>query len=351
MRRTFSSIVLPAVAALLTVVLSGCGSSSTAKATAEPLPVQTFTQQAVATALTERYPATILRDREANLSFRIPGTVDQLQVRIGQTVHKDQLLASLAATPYAAALTRAEADKARLERLVRRNTQLLPAGAVSQSSSEDSASALAAAQAAVDAARYDVGSTQLRAPFTGIVLARDVEAGESVGPGQRVLRIADVSSLALARASVPAAVARELRKGSPATLLVGPEGREVKAQVLRIGALSDSRTATLEVDLKLAGAENLPSGIVGSVRFEDRRNAPASMRQYLPPEALLSAADGWANVFVLDPTHSVARRTRVRFLGFDGEWLQVEGLAPNAKVITAGAGFVSDGQSVREVTP
>lgn len=351
MRRVPSLLVLAPVAALLTAALPGCGGPDTGKTTAGPLPVQTVLPRTVTPLPMERYPATVMRDREASLSFRLPGTISDLQVRIGQTVEAGQLLARLADTPYSAARTRAEADAARLERLVRRNEVLLPSGAVSQSNSEDSASALAAARAAVDAARYDEASTRLRAPFAGIVLSREVEMGESVGPGQRVLRIADRSSPLLARAAVPAVVARTLRKGDPATLVVGPEGREIRAQVLRIGALSDARSATLEVDLQLQGTDGPPSGVVGSVRFEARPGALAGERQYLPAEALLNAADGWGTVFVVDPRYSIARRTRIRLLGFDGEWLQVQGLAPESRVITAGAGFASDGQAVREVTP
>jgi hypothetical protein len=134
-------------------------------------------------------------------------------------------------------------------------------------------------------------------------------------------------------------------------VFIGPEGRKVTARVLRIGTLSDARTATQTVELRLLQADDLPSGAVGSVRFEARPDAAASTTQRLPPEALLEATGEWGTVFVVELPHSVARRTRVRLLGFDGEWLRVEGLPADARVITAGAGFVVDGQPVREVTP
>jgi hypothetical protein len=47
----------------------------------------------------------------------------------------------------------------------------------------------------------------------------------------------------------------------------------------------------------------------------------------------------------------VARRTPVAFGGFDGDDALVSGLTDGAQVITAGAGFVSDGEKVRVVDP
>ena len=64
-------------------------------------------------------------------------------------------------------------------------------------------------------------------------------------------------------------------------------------------------------------------------------------------EALLTARNGWGEVFVLDRKAQVARRTRLRVQGFDGEALRVSGLPAGAEVITAGAGFVADGQKVK----
>ncbi|PXA83398.1 hypothetical protein DMC18_24755, partial [Caulobacter sp. D5] len=68
-----------------------------------------------------------------------------------------------------------------------------------------------------------------------------------------------------------------------------------------------------------------------------------------PAEALLEASGDKAAVLRLDGT--TARRTPVRFGGFDGDDALVAGLPPGSRVITAGAGFVSDGEKVSVVDP
>lgn len=333
--------------------LHGCGTGDTAQATAVVLPVQTVAVSAASTAgaAGTRYPAIVVRDREANLAFRVPGVIDEMAVQIGQQVRQGQILARLADTTYAAARTRAEADAARVQRSVQRNGTLLSTGAVSQRDSEDSVSALTAAQAAAEAARYDEQSAILRAPFDGIVLSRDAEVGEAVGPAQRILRIADRSSAVLARVAVPFNTAVRLRAGLGSKLMLGSEDGVRDARIVRIGALSDPRTASVTVDLRIADGGDLPSGAVGSVSFELPHQGKADEVLRLPPEALLSAEGGVGAVFVLDPNGSVARRTPIRLLGFDGEWLRIADLPLDAHVITAGAGFVVDGQPVREVRP
>ena len=44
-----------------------------------------------------------------------------------------------------------------------------------------------------------------------------------------------------------------------------------------------------------------------------------------------------------------ARRRQVQFGGFDGDDALIAGLPAEAQVITAGGGFVSDGEAVRVV--
>ena len=56
---------------------------------------------------------------------------------------------------------------------------------------------VAAAKAALDVAQIQLGHTELKAPYTGIVLSRNVEPGEVVTPSQEVLTISDLSRVDL----------------------------------------------------------------------------------------------------------------------------------------------------------
>jgi HlyD family secretion protein len=56
---------------------------------------------------------------------------------------------------------------------------------------------VAAARSALDVAEIQLGHTELKAPYAGIVLTRSVEPGEVVAPNQEVLSIADLSTVDL----------------------------------------------------------------------------------------------------------------------------------------------------------
>lgn len=337
-------------AAGFALVLTGChGPNAAHPEKAIAIPVETVTVSPTIAAHSVAFPITVARDREANLSFRVAGDVESMPVRIGESVQKGQIIARLDATPYTAARVRAEADVERLQRAVRRNEELLPAGAIAQSGRDDALSLLSAAQAALTSTRYDERSADLRAPFPGVVLARDVEVGETVTPGRPIARVADLSSPLLATAAVSRAVGQALRPGAGASVFLS-DTAPLLAHVRHIGAASDARTGTVEVELVIDGSMQVPSGTVGSVVFAASNESTPGL-QRVPAEALLDADGGSGHVYVVDPATSVARRMKVQLAGFDGDWLEVGGLPSDARVITAGAGFVVEGQRVAAITP
>jgi hypothetical protein len=74
--------------------------------------------------------------------------------------------------------------------------------------------------------------------------------------------------------------------------------------------------------------------------------------EFAPPSVgrLFRSADGKAALVLrFDPKDGIAKQTKVTFGVFDGDDALIQGLAPDAKVITAGAGLVADGQKVRVI--
>jgi multidrug efflux system membrane fusion protein len=127
-------------------------------------------------------------------------------------------------------------------------------------------------------------------------------------------------------------------------------GQLLDGRVTRVGEAADTRTGAVTVEIELAGRPDLRSGQIASAQLSVRA-APTSGGAFarVPAEAVLEAEG--ARAFVLRMDGGVARRTAVTFGGFDGDDALVSGLADGAQVITAGAGFVSDGEKVRVVDP
>lgn len=73
---------------------------------------------------------------------------------------------------------------------------------------------VAAANAALGVAEIQLGHTELKAPYTGLILSRNVEPGEVVTPGQEVLAISDLSRVEL-KVFVEETVIGQIAPGRP----------------------------------------------------------------------------------------------------------------------------------------
>jgi hypothetical protein len=150
---------------------------------------------------------------------------------------------------------------------------------------------------------------------------------------------------------VPDSAAARLSIGDSAQVsLDALPGRTLQGRIIRIGQRAQTGTGQIEVEVSIAAEPALRSGMIAKVVLAPR---PGPVRasdglQRVPAEALLEVSDDHAAVYRYD-AEGHARRTPVRFAGFDGDAALVSGLSPDASVITAGAGFIADGQKVRVI--
>lgn len=136
--------------------------------------------------------------RSVEVKPRVAGAVVGVHFSDGQVVRKGQLLFTIDPRPYSAALAEAQAgvqtaqsDLALAREDLGRAVRLLAVEAVSRSDVDrlrarvrSGEAALAAAQARVRARALDLEFTQVRAPITGRVSDRRVDAGNLVGAGE-----------------------------------------------------------------------------------------------------------------------------------------------------------------------
>lgn len=128
---------------------------------------------------------------------RVSGAIVAVHFKDGAIVHEGQLLFTIDPRPFVAALAEARAavssarsDLSLARADLGRATRLLAVGAVSQSDVDRlsarvqaSEAALAAANARVQSRALDVGFTQVRAPITGRISDRRIDAGNLVQGG------------------------------------------------------------------------------------------------------------------------------------------------------------------------
>ncbi len=296
----------------------------------------------------QKFPATILRDQEITLSFRVPGVVAKLPIYIGDRVSKNQLLATIEPQSYQSNLNKIESEIEISKRTLERNEKLLEAGGIAAKDKQDKENNHAFLMAAYDSAKYDLNSTIKTSQIDGIVISKYVEVGETVQPGQPILKFADKNSPLIAKVSIPSRFKSNIKIGELVELTIAGIDKKNTARIIRIGSFSSMSTGNLIIDINLPSGIDIPSGTIAVATFNWQKK-DRTMMVSIPPESILSIKNEKIDLFLMDTETSKAKRKVVDFVKFDDENVIVTGLNPGDKVITLGSSFLKDGEKVREV--
>jgi RND family efflux transporter MFP subunit len=210
----------------------------------------------------------------AFVKARIPGEVQGLTVREGDTVKAGQVLARIDPLESQARLDQARqqaqtagAQVAIAQRSFDNNRALVAQGFISGTALENSQASLAAAQATLAAAKAGaelatkaLDDTVMRAPVAGQVSQRLVQNGERVAVETRVLEIVDLSRLEL-EASVSATDAMQLKVGQMAQLQVDGSRQPVAATLARINPSASAGSRAVQLYLTIAPGSGLRHGL------------------------------------------------------------------------------------------
>jgi len=161
-----------------------------------PVQVQAVQQQTVPVFLSAL--GTVTAYNSVTINTRVSGQLLQVNFTEGQSVHKGQLLLEIDPRPYQAALDQAIGQKAKDEANLKdmqaeaeRYTALYQAGVVSKeqqqleiSNAGQAEGSIKADDAAIEAARVNLGYTNIYSPIEGVVGLRQVDPGNIVNSGQ-----------------------------------------------------------------------------------------------------------------------------------------------------------------------
>lgn len=300
---------------------------------------------------------------EADLSFRVGGTVEEVRVSLGDRVEQGQILARLDAVDYelqvqeaeaglaqaAAALRKGEADFDRTRALYESNNASKSELDAARAAAESARSQVDAATMRVELSRQQLAYTELRAPADGAIALKDLEINENVQAGHPVFMMTS-GSLAEVEFAVPEVMIADIEVGLPVKVTFDAlRGREFPAEITEVGVAVTGASAAFEATARLS--EEVPevkSGMAAEVicRF---RGADAGGGVSVPWVAVGEDRDG-RFVFVLEPTVEGAATVHRRpvTVGEIGKTIEIlDGLEEGELIVTAGIRRLSEGMQVR----
>ncbi len=308
------------LALALSAALAACSSEPPSAPGMDLKAIAAVTPHAASADAGSRWDGVIEAVQQADLTAQTAGRIASVAVDVNDRVAAGQVLLRLTGVEQRAGAeaARAQAAAARAQAVeaeasYRRFAGLAQQQYVSKQQLDQALAARNAAQAAARAAEAQVAQaaqqadyTQVRAPYAGVVSQRLVEPGESVSPGQPLLRVFNPGRFRI-QVQVPQGVAAALRAAPQADITLA-DGRVLAASEVIVypGADADAHSVTVRVQLP-ADAGALMPGQVASVRFPAGGAAGAV---WLPQSALWRRGE-LTGVYVLGKDRLLLRQVRV----------------------------------------
>lgn len=298
--------------------------------------------------------------RSAIVKAKVAAELLSLSVREGDTVKAGQVIGQLDPQEFTTRLQQARQQAASAkaqwqiaQQTLDNNQALVQQGFISRNALDTSLSSAAAAratfeaaQSAVDLATKALNDAVVRAPISGQVSQRFVQAGERVGIDGRIVEVVDLSSLELQAPLSPQDVT-QVSVGTHASLHIDGLAEAIQARVARINPSATADTRSVMVYLALPRHAALRQGLFAQGQITlDQRDVLAV------PASAISKSSGLDQVLRVDKGQVIKARVTLGAQAGTGAHSQAlvevtEGLQAGDTLLRHATGTVREGQAVR----
>jgi HlyD family secretion protein len=287
------------------------------------VPVETVT----ASVVTEGQAATILSatgyveaDTKADLSPKITSKIVALYVEEGDRVKKGQVLARLDKVDLDAQLADARAAWVNASAELSRQRALLKAGLTSQSNVDAAIAAEASSRAKVHYVEAQEDYAEIRAPFSGRVIAKRAHVGEAVSPygapgqgssnGGAIVTLVDFSTLYVGADINESNLGRLIPEQPAEIVLDAYPDHTYRGHLLQIIPTADRSKGTVKVKVAIDDKDdNILPEMSARVNFTGKKTsgeASAKTRVTIPKSAVATVG-GRTGVFLVSGGRALFR--------------------------------------------
>jgi membrane fusion protein (multidrug efflux system) len=280
-------------------------------------------------------------DKQAEILARVPGVVLAIPAEEGDLVRAGDVLLRIQDDEYRHRVTLAEIDVENNLRRFERVQQMFEQGLMAAEELDTARRDLRAAEASLELARLELSYTKVEAPFTGRVVTRAVDVGQTVANGTALFTLADTDRL-LARVHIPAREFRRIRTDQPVVLRVPSTGDRLDGRIDLVSPVVDAESGTIKVTIEVRDYPPTarPGDFVEVSIVTDRHDDTL-----LVPRIAVVTERGQRHVYVVDK--GVAQRRTVE-IGFeDDDAMEIlSGIEDGEPVVVQGQRALRDGQPV-----
>ncbi len=270
-------------------------------------------------------------------------------VRAGQTLAiVDRSVQAQQAAQLAAQIQAAKANAALAQSNYERAIALQGRGFVSKAeidskrATRDAAFAqVRVAQAQLGATRAEIGRLNVTAPAAGLILARNVEVGQIVGPGSGALfRLAEGGQMEM-RAQLSQQDLAQVHVGMPVQVTPVGSDRSYSGTVWQVAPMIDPQSRLGDVRIAVPYDSTMRPG-----GFAEARITSGTTTAPLLPQSAVLSDDGGNYVYIINAKKEVERRNiKIGTVGDTGVTVAA-GISGNESVVLSAGPFLNPGQKV-----
>jgi RND family efflux transporter MFP subunit len=366
--------VIAAVLFATIVATSGC-QEPTKVAAKSPTPVHVVEVALYSPSEDLRYSASVLPFAQASLSFKSAGYVTEIKqvagadgrrrdIGSGDYVARGAVLAQIRhqdlknqVDQATATLRLAQAQQIEAAKDYERAKTLYASESLTKPDFDRAQAKFDSTLAAVDQAKANVHQAQLAlqdadltAPFSGYILARNIELGNLAAPGTPAFTIADTSAVKIGF-GVPDYAVRRLRLGQQFSIHLQDDSKEYNGRVTSIAASADEKNRVFAIEVTVPNPKaSLKPGMIASLSLTGVHKAPVPS---VPLSAVVAdpGSAGHYAVFVASEQGGkwVAHLRQVALGETHESDVAVEGVNPAEKVVVVGAAGLKDGDFIQVI--
>jgi RND family efflux transporter MFP subunit len=293
----------------------------------------------------------------AVVKARVPGELQGLTVREGESVKAGQIIARVDDSEYRSRVLQAQqlaaAAKSQIDiarRSFENNRSLVEQGFISKTALDTSLASLAAAdanyraaQAGTAVAAKSLEDTVLRAPISGLISQRLAQSGERVAVEARIVEIVDLDRLEL-EASLSASESLDVRLGQSAVLKIEGTAKPVSAKVVRINPSAVAGSRAVLVYLAVDATPGLRQGL-----FAQGTLGTGHLQTLALPLSAVRTDKPQAYVQMVSNNKVSHQNVEIGARGeMNGQTMvAVKGLSEGASVIVGSIGTLREGSTVK----
>ena len=365
------------LAGLCALVAATAGCHRNAQiATKSPVPVRLAEVALYESPEGLRYSASIVPFAQASLSFKSSGYVTNIRrvvgadgrrrdVDTGDYVPSGTVLAQIRQQDLKNQVDQAEAqvgqataqhvqagqDYDRAKALYATQSLTRPDFDQAQARFDSTLGAVNQASAVLHQAQLALNDSDLKTPFSGFILARNIELGNLATPATIAFTIVDTSAVKVSF-GVPDYVLRQLHLGQELAIRLQDDPGDYQGKVTSISPNADERNRVFAVEVTVANhSGHLKPGMIASLSLGEvsRKSAPSVPLSAIVPYP--SQPGHFAVMVAQEHSGKWTASLREVHLGETHESsIAVTGVRPGEKVVTVGGQLLTDGEPI-EVIP